>query len=65
MRLRNKVGQTPLHCAAAAGCWASATALHNYDPRLASVADKRDLTAQAVAAKRGHTVRPTHLSQYI
>ena len=58
MKLRNKVGQTPLHCAAAAGCWDAAAALYNYAPDLASAADKRDLTPEAAASKRGHTVRP-------
>ena len=52
----NKVGQTPLHCAASVGCWASSAVLYNYAPDLLPATDKRDLTAQAVAAKRGYQV---------
>ncbi len=59
MKLRNKVGQTPLHCAALAGCWASAALLYNAAPEVALWRDRRDLTAAACAARRGHVVSGT------
>lgn len=58
MKLRNKVGQTPLHCAALSGCWASAALLYNAAPEVASWRDRRDLTPAACAARRGHVVSP-------
>ena len=58
MKLRNKVGQAPLHCAALSGCWASAALLCNAAPEVASWRDRRDLTPAACAARRGHSVSP-------
>ena len=56
VKLRNKIGQTPLHCAAFAGCWASAALLYNAAPEVTLWRDRRDLTPAACAARRGHAV---------
>lgn len=52
----SKVGQSPLHLAAARGCGKCVALLHSAAPEMVTHKDKRDQMPAAIAARRGHAV---------
>lgn len=60
-KVRNKAGQTALHCAALGGCAACAAAVREAAPGLVTARDKQGLTAADLAAKRGHAALAAEL----